>query len=139
MQVDKPRPLTTNASNKRVTGASPIRGGQVLQKPNPRPATSKPTATIPPAPMLPKPNSPVVEVVRNRLYWYSGSKPPSSNTEAYFFSVDDELEYDPFNEDFGPLSLAQVHKYIRELVRLLVDPDYKNVKLYHYCSNTYDK
>ena len=56
-----------------------------------------------------------------------------------FFSIDEELLYDPFNEDFGPLSLAQVHKFIRELVRLLVDPDYKNVKLYHYCSNQYDK
>lgn len=53
--------------------------------------------------------------------------------------MDEELLYDPFNEDFGPLSLAQVHKFIRELVRLLVDPDYKNIKLYHYCSNAYDK
>ena len=47
--------------------------------------------------------------------------------------------YDPFNEDFGPLSLAQVHKYVRELVRLLVDPKYKNIKLYHFCSDKYDK
>jgi cell division cycle 14 len=81
----------------------------------------------------------MVEIIKNRLYWYSGAKPPSSNSEAYFFSIDEELLYDPFNEDFGPLSLAQVHKFIRELVRLLVDPDYKNVKLYHYCSNQYDK
>jgi cell division cycle 14 len=84
---------------------------------------------------LPKPACPTVEIIKNRLYWYSGPKPPTSNPEAYFFSVDEELLYDPFNEDFGPLSLAQVHKFIRELVRLLVDPDYKNMKLYHYCGN----
>ena len=67
-------------------------------------------------------NLPVIEIIKNRLYWISGSKPPTSTSEAYFFCVDDELFYDPFNNDFGPLSLAQVHKYIRELVRLLVDP-----------------
>lgn len=42
----------------------------------------------------------------DKLFFVSGSKPPTSSTEAYFFSVDRELQYDPFNEDFGPLSLA---------------------------------
>jgi hypothetical protein len=28
---------------------------------------------------------------------------------------------------------------VRELVRLLVDPDYKNVKLYHYCGDEFDQ
>ena len=32
-----------------------------------------------------------------------------------------------------------MHKYVRELVRLLVDPNFKKVKLFHYCDNTYDK
>jgi hypothetical protein len=36
--------------------------------------------------------------------------------------VDSELLYDPFNNDFGPLNLALMHKYVRELVRLLADP-----------------
>jgi len=82
---------------------------------------------------------PTIEIIKNRLYWYSGPKPPSSQTEAYFFSVDEELLYDPFNDDFGPLNLAQVHKYIRELVRLLVDPEYKKFKLYHFCNSQFDK
>jgi hypothetical protein len=34
---------------------------------------------------------PVVQIVKDRLYFYSGSKPPSSNTKAFFFSVDEEL------------------------------------------------
>ena len=73
------------------------------------------------------------------MYLYSGAKPPTSNTKAFFYSVDDELKYDPFNNDFGPLSLAQTHKYIRELVRLLVDPNFKGMKLYHYTENLFDK
>lgn len=47
--------------------------------------------------------------------------------------------YDSFNNDFGPLNLAMTHKFVRELVRLLADPAYKDVKLFHYCSNKFDK
>jgi cell division cycle 14 len=82
---------------------------------------------------------PAIQIVKDRLYFHSGAKPPSSNSKAFFFSVDEELQYDPFNNDFGPLNLAQVHKYVRELVRLLVDPNFKGVKLYHYTSQAYDK
>jgi cell division cycle 14 len=49
------------------------------------------------------------------------------------------LIYNPFNYDFGPLSLAHVHKYIRELVRLLVDSQFKNYRIFHYCSDAEDK
>lgn len=30
-----------------------------------------------------------------------------------------DLTYMPFNNDFGPLNLAMVHRYTRELARLL--------------------
>lgn len=63
-----------------------------------------------------------IEIIENRLYWVSGPRPPTSQTDAYFFTIDQELVYDPFNNDFGPLNLALVHKYVRELVRLLADP-----------------
>ena len=65
---------------------------------------------------------PNIEIIEDRLYWVSGPRPPTSYTDAYFFSVDQELVYDPFNNDFGPLNLALMHKYVRELVRLLADP-----------------
>jgi len=51
-------------------------------------------------------NLPVIEIIKNRLYFSSGKAPPASTSEAYFFSIDDELQYDPFNDDFGPLNLA---------------------------------
>ena len=90
--------------------------------------------------MSPKPaSSPNIEIIENRLYFVSSSRPPQSYQDAYFFSVDQELVYDPFNNDFGPLNLAMVHKFVRELIRLLSDPTYKNYKLFHYCSNKYDK
>lgn len=82
---------------------------------------------------------PNLEIIEDRLYWVSGPRPPTSYSDAYFFSVDQELVYDPFNNDFGPLNLACVHKFVRELVRLLADPQYKNYKLFHYSSNKFDK
>lgn len=50
-----------------------------------------------------------------------------------------ELVYEPFNSDFGPLNLATTHKFIRELCRVLADDRYKDVKLFHYTSNLFDK
>ena len=75
----------------------------------------------------------------DKLYWISGPKPPQSHSEAYFFNIDNELIYEPFNSDFGPLNLANTHKYVRELCRLLSDERYKNVKLFHYTSPRFDK
>ena len=83
--------------------------------------------------------SPPIEIIEDRLFWVSGPRPPTSHSDAYFFSIDQELVYAPYNNDFGPLNLASVHKFVRELVRLLSDPAYKNYKLFHYCSNKYDK
>lgn len=80
-----------------------------------------------------------IEVIEDRLFWVSGPRPPTSYVDAYFFSIDQELVYDPYNNDFGPLNLANVHKFVRELVRLLADPQYKNFRLFHYTSNKYDK
>ena len=69
----------------------------------------------------------------------TGPRPPTSYIDAYYFSVDQELVYDAFNNDFGPLNLSMVHKFVRELVRLLSDPQFKDYKIFHYCSNKYDK
>ena len=63
-----------------------------------------------------------IEIIENRLYFVSGPRPPTSYVDAYFFSIDQEHVYDAFNNDFGPLNLAMVHKFVRELVRLLADP-----------------
>jgi len=57
----------------------------------------------------------------DKLYWVCDAKPPQNFKNAFFFNIDNDLTYFPFNKDFGPLNLAMVHRYARELARLLKD------------------
>ena len=79
-------------------------------------------------------DNPAIEIIKDRLYWISAKRPPQQHAEAYFFNVDADLTYEPFNNDFGPLNLSKTHKYIRELCRLLMADEHKNVKLFHQTS-----
>ena len=83
--------------------------------------------------------SPMIEIIQNRLYFVSGQRPPQSFLDSYFFCIDSELVYESFNHDFGPVNLAMTHKFVRELIRLLADPQYKDYKIIHHCSNKFDK
>ena len=65
----------------------------------------------------------------------SDSKPPQNYKNAFFFNIDKDLTYFPFNKDFGPLNLAMVHRFSRELARLLRDETYSNSRVFHYCSS----
>jgi cell division cycle 14 len=49
------------------------------------------------------------------------------------------LVYEPFFADFGPLDLAKVHLFCKELEKLMADTQYKNFKIYHYSSLDYAK
>ena len=69
----------------------------------------------------------------DKLYWVSDSKPPQNYKNAFFFNIDKDLTYFPFNKDFGPLNLAMVHRFSRELARLLRDVNYKESRVFHYC------
>lgn len=71
----------------------------------------------------------------DKLYWVSDVKPPQNFKSAFFFNIDNDLTYFPFNKDFGPLNLAMVHRYSRELARLLRDNNYQENKIFHYCSS----
>jgi len=73
--------------------------------------------------------------VLDKLYWVSDLKPPQNFKNAFFFNVDNDLKYFPFNKDFGPLNLAMVHRYSRELARLLRDKNYQENKIFHYCTS----
>ena len=70
-----------------------------------------------------------------KLYWVCDSKPPQNFKNAFFFNIDNDLTYFPFNKDFGPLNLAMVHRYSRELARLLRDNNYGENRIFHYCSS----
>lgn len=74
-------------------------------------------------------------LLTDKLYWVSGAKPPQNYKNAFFFNIDNDLTYFPFNKDFGPLNLAMVHRYSRELARLLRDKNYSNNRIFHYCTS----
>lgn len=76
-----------------------------------------------------------IEIIPDKLYWIADSKPPQNYKNAFFFNIDNDLTYFPFNKDFGPLNLAMVHRYSRELARLLKDKNYADNKVFHYCTS----
>ena len=50
-----------------------------------------------------------------------------------------DLEYDPFYQDFGPLNLGKTWKYVTELEKLLKHPQYLKNTIYHYTSLDFAK
>lgn len=72
----------------------------------------------------------------DKLYWISDASPPQNYRNAFFFNIDNDLVYFPFNKDFGPLNLAMVHRYSRELARLLKDKNYSENRIFHYCTSS---
>lgn len=76
-----------------------------------------------------------IEIIKDKLFWVSDSKPPQNYKNAFFFNIDNDLTYFPFNKDFGPLNLAMVHRYSRELARLLRDKSYQDNRVFHYCTS----
>ncbi len=80
-----------------------------------------------------------VEIIPGRLYWISDKSPPKSRQHAFYFCIDNDLVYEPFFADFGPLDLAKVHLFCKELEKLMADTQYKNFKIYHYSSLDYAK
>lgn len=80
-----------------------------------------------------------IEIVKDKLYWISDERPPRSQSSAYFFWVDDDLVYEPFHKDFGPLDLAKVHRFWTELEKLVHDKKYSKYKIYHYTSLVKEK
>lgn len=53
------------------------------------------------------------EFLKNKFYFCTllpGKREPRSAADIYFFSIDDELIYNNFYSDFGPLNLACLYK-----------------------------
>ncbi|KAI9001861.1 dual specificity protein phosphatase [Hyaloraphidium curvatum] len=51
------------------------------------------------------------EFIPDRLYFTWRTAMPHNADKVHFFTVDNELVYVPFNQDFGPNSMAQVWKF----------------------------
>lgn len=61
------------------------------------------------------------EFIKDRLYFVTlrTSVRPKSTSNTHYFSVDDELVYENFYSDFGPLNLAMLYRYCEKLNRKL--------------------
>ncbi len=44
------------------------------------------------------------------------------------------MVYSGYNKDFGPLNLAQMHRFCKELNNILIDKKYRGIKIFHHCS-----
>ena len=62
-----------------------------------------------------------LEIIPGRLYWISDKNPPKSRNQAFYFCIDNDLVYEPYFADFGPLDLGKVHLFCKELEKLVND------------------
>jgi cell division cycle 14 len=81
----------------------------------------------------------VTEIIPNRLYWMSDSRQPHCIKYGFTFCIDQQLIYTPYFSDFGPLNLAQMYRFVRELDKILKNPDYANHVIVHYTSTDSSK
>lgn len=79
------------------------------------------------------------EIIPGRIYWAAVHNAgrdktlPQDTDRVHYFSIDDELVYEPLNADFGPLNLAMVYKYCMKLRSKLLDPALAEKRIVHCC------
>jgi len=84
-----------------------------------------------------KPFGQPIEIIKNKLYWIADEAPPQNIHNAFFFNIDNDLTYMPFNKDFGPLNLSMTHRFCRELQKLLKSDSFQGqTRIYHYTKST---
>lgn len=76
-----------------------------------------------------------VEIIKDRVYWASVSTLPRGSNKLHMFSIDQELVYEPFFADFGPLNLGCTYRYCRMMKSMLDDKSLADKKILHYCSS----
>ena len=69
------------------------------------------------------------EFIKDRLYFASIRAPPRRSTDYHFFCVDNELVYEPFFDDFGPVNLAMLYRFCCHLADKLRDRSVRVISL----------
>ncbi|XP_045442797.1 dual specificity protein phosphatase CDC14A isoform X5 [Pipistrellus kuhlii] len=72
------------------------------------------------------------ELVPDRLYFATLRNRPKSTVHIHYFSIDEELVYENFYADFGPLNLAMVYRYCCKLNKKLKSYSLSRKKIVHY-------
>lgn len=76
-----------------------------------------------------------VEILKDKLYWICDTMAPSGFDDSFYFCIDRDLTYTPYHNDFGPLHLGNIYKYITEVQRLLTSKTPASTVLYHYTAH----
>lgn len=76
-----------------------------------------------------------IEVFPDRLYWAALHTMPKNTSKSHYFCIDNELVYEPFFADFGPLNLSHTYRYCKVLDAKLKDPGLADKRIIHYCSH----
>lgn len=74
------------------------------------------------------------EYIPDRLYFVTlkTSVRPKSTPNTHYFCIDDELVYENFYADFGPLNLSLLYRYCTKLQRKLKSHSLSKKKIVHY-------
>ncbi|MEE6459625.1 hypothetical protein FKM82_000676 [Ascaphus truei] len=73
-----------------------------------------------------------VEISKDRLYFAILCHKPKTSSSTHYFSTDDELVYENFYADFGPLNLAMLYKYCCKLNKKIKSFSVTRKKILHY-------
>jgi len=78
------------------------------------------------------------------LFWRVCKSTPKANKRIYYFTTDEvsykqEFAYTPFASDFGPLTLAQIHRYCHYLQQTLSAQTARRRQTVHYCAGPPNK
>ncbi|XP_068408634.1 dual specificity protein phosphatase CDC14B isoform X4 [Eschrichtius robustus] len=74
----------------------------------------------------------VAEVIKDRLCFAILYSRPKSSSNVHYFSIDNELEYENFYADFGPLNLAMVYRYCCKINKKLKSITMMRKKIIHF-------
>mmetsp|Transcript_4965 Transcript_4965/g.10684 ORF Transcript_4965/g.10684 Transcript_4965/m.10684 type:complete len:710 (+) Transcript_4965:238-2367(+) len=78
------------------------------------------------------------EIIQGRFYFACVKRPDSLRTSHIAatnicYCIDDELLYEPFFADFGPLNLGKTYRFCRKTQELLQEAERSKKRLYYYC------
>lgn len=74
------------------------------------------------------------EIIKDQFYFAILRNKPRSTAHSHYFCIDDELVYENFYADFGPLNLAQLHRYCAKVNKKLKSLSLAKKKIVHYSS-----
>ncbi|XP_072442244.1 dual specificity protein phosphatase CDC14C-like isoform X1 [Chiloscyllium punctatum] len=70
--------------------------------------------------------------VQDRLYFAILRHKPKNTANTHYFSIDDELVYENFYADFGPLNMAMLYRYCCKLNKKIKSFTMGRKKIVHY-------